>query len=145
MAMWDRIGDTVRKDGLDIFQIGVVTVEKAERVDELLALATVAAQEAGGNDMAHTEPSAPTREERVASLLDRLQAAKIFAAALPETNTSRWLLITVEALAGLVAPETVCPVCPAYYHEKHDDDCVPGIAHEAWRRFTAKGEHASED
>ena len=83
--------------------------------------------------MAHTEPSAPTREERVAGLVRTLEDAR-------ETTTRAWLLATVEALAGLewCGADGFCPKCGANLLQPlgHDDTCTVGIAASAWRRFT---------
>jgi len=90
--------------------------------------------------MAHTE----TREERVAGLVRSLSlVAKAVEELGPsEAPSSQWLLTTVEALAGLEwVSNSYCPSCGSERGYEHLPECTVGLAAEAWRRFTAKGEH----
>ena len=78
-----------------------------------------------------------TREERVAGLVGAL---RLTAQPFP-SSIDAWLLITVEALAGL-GEHVSCPICHlAPRKAGHHKTCTVGIASEAWRRFTQKGEH----
>jgi len=90
------------------------------------------------------------REERVAGLVIALttaeRAARIFQGG--KISPSEWLLTTVEALAvmecsGDFDGDAVCPECECFrdLSGRHDETCIVGIAAEAWRRFTQKGEH----
>ena len=88
---------------------------------------------------------ADTREERVAELAETLYWAQMFGgrSADPKSYPSQTcaaLLTTVEALAGLGNRLKNCPECD-WMTRHHQSECTVGIASEAWRRFTQKGEH----
>ena len=79
-----------------------------------------------------------TREERVAGLVETLEWISHWPTRLA---AERWLLNTVEALARSSYEYGVRVCAECRWFESHSDDCVTGISAEAWRRFTAKGEH----
>ena len=81
-------------------------------------------------------PNPEPREERVAGLVGAL---RLTAQPFP-SSIDAWLLITVEALAGLEwsGADGFCPKCGANLLQPfgHDDTCTVGLAAEAWRRVT---------
>ena len=102
-----------------------------------------------------------TREERVAALVEVLERARhweahreyresnveVFRDRIPleQEVSAHWLLTTVEALAGVEHRLTAfgfayCIEC-GHAQPDHTEMCIAGISAEAWRRFTAKGEH----
>jgi len=91
--------------------------------------------------------AAPTREERVAGLVRALETSREMMSSYHEIPAEAWLLTNTEALAGLEwgydrhHEVSACSECEVWKGEPHLDDCVTGTASEAWRRFTAKGEH----